>query len=315
MLSISLEIERSLTINKPISEVFRAAADFSAWTKWSPWYCQDRTSKITLKGAAGSIGQSYEWESDFIGTGKMTLVDTVANKSLGIDLCFFKPWKSQSRVEFFFSEQEGGTHVTWKMKGSLPFFMFFFKKMMMAFMGGDFERGLAMLKDFVESGTVHNLIDFNGVVECDGFLYVGKRNQCSMNEIGAKMHQDFAEIHALVEKGVLAKPQLALAFYPKYDVVSGLCEYLACVGYKSSSQSKPTPVGYETGSVAPHSSVQVDHHGPYRHIGAAWSAAMGRQRNSKKKSLKGVAPYEIYRIMPGAGPESEIFTQIYIPVR
>ena len=58
------------------------------------------------------------------------------------DLYFSKPFKSTGKVWFIFSEIDNTAHVVWGLKAELPFFLFFMKKMMFAYMGADYQRGL-----------------------------------------------------------------------------------------------------------------------------------------------------------------------------
>lgn len=45
------------------------------------------------------------------------------------------------------------------MDGKLPYFMFFMVKMMKNWIGMDYERGLAMLKEFIETGEVISRVE------------------------------------------------------------------------------------------------------------------------------------------------------------
>lgn len=53
------------------------------------------------------------------------------------------------------------------------------KGMMAASIGMDFDRGLRMLKDYLETGEVHSKLDYPGQTNFEGFHYVGIRSQSS----------------------------------------------------------------------------------------------------------------------------------------
>ena len=65
-----------------------------------------------------------------------------------MDLTFLKPCKSQAKVAFYLKEEGASTQVRWTMDSVLPFFLFWMKKSMEAYISQDYGRGLRLLKDF-----------------------------------------------------------------------------------------------------------------------------------------------------------------------
>jgi effector-binding domain-containing protein len=59
---------------------------------------------------------------------------------------------------------------------------------------------------------------------------------------------------------------------------------------------------------------QVQHIGSYRHLGNGWSAANQLVRHRKLKQRSG-GTFEIYRNWPGEVAESELVTDIYLPLK
>jgi predicted transcriptional regulator YdeE len=116
------------------------------------------------------------------------------------------------------------------------------------------------------------------------------------------------------EAGTIPDPTFALSFYHTFDFVKGCCEYTTGFGYCELPDT-PLPDGLIRGEVVAHRALHVDHTGPYRHLGNAWSAAMGCQRSEKHKPNKRIPPYEIYLSKPGDVEEEDIKTSIYIPVK
>jgi len=57
------------------------------------------------------------------------------------------------------SHSKAETRVTWSMQSSLPFFLFFMRKSFENFVGMDYDRGLRMLKEQLESGKISSRID------------------------------------------------------------------------------------------------------------------------------------------------------------
>lgn len=153
-----IELNRSIEINASPEKVFKALNDLNQWRIWSPWLILEPETKVTVSDDT----KYYEWDGKRIGAGNMQITSEVKNQSVNLDLTFLKPWKSKAKVRFELKGIGDHTEVTWFMDSSLPFFMFWMKKMMMGFIGMDYERGLNLLKDFVEEGEVYSKLEFIG---------------------------------------------------------------------------------------------------------------------------------------------------------
>jgi len=314
MLSHPFELERSIKIEKPVADVYACVSDFHSWIDWSPWLCQEPETQTHIEGEAGQKGHTQTWIGQRIGEGKNTLVSFEINKSLIYDLHSIKPWKSHSKVSFFLEEHEGGTLVRWGMKGSVPIFLFFLRKMMSLFVGGDYERGLAMLKEYIEKGDVPTRVEFKGDAEQGPFRYMGLRRECSISEMATFIESDFAKMRTLAAKGELTRPDFAITFYHKWDLVEKRCEYTSAYAYRKTIQDM-APKGFTEGRVDTHKALQVNHFGAYRYLGNAWATLMGAQRSFKKRSLKNIPIYEIYRNLDSEIPEKEKITELYLPIK
>jgi hypothetical protein len=96
----------------------------------------------------------YEWSGNRkAGSGRMEILEVVPASKVAVDLRFLKPFKSHSTTVFTLREQGNDlTEVTWTMTGPRTLAV----RAMGAFtsmdklVGGDFEKGLARLKDVVE---------------------------------------------------------------------------------------------------------------------------------------------------------------------
>jgi uncharacterized protein YndB with AHSA1/START domain len=158
-------IERAITINEPPERVFPILNDFRAWKTWSPWEGLDPELKRTHSGAPMGAGAVYEWTGNKkVGAGRMTIQKSEPPTSQGdrasgaavvqILLEFIRPFKA-TNITTFTLGREGAeaTRVTWAMTGTRNFMMkamgLFMK--MDDFVGKDFEKGLASMKEQVEA--------------------------------------------------------------------------------------------------------------------------------------------------------------------
>jgi hypothetical protein len=151
-------VKRSANIQAPPERVFAQINDFKAWNSWSPWAKLDPNCKYTFGETSVGEGATYAWEGDGnVGSGNMTITESKPAQQVDIRLEFIKPFPGLCPTQFTFKPEGGGaaTQVTWTMSGEKNFI----SKAMCLFMsmdkmvGGDFEKGLANIKEIVEAPT------------------------------------------------------------------------------------------------------------------------------------------------------------------
>ena len=148
------EVNRSVVIKKPITEVFQYLKYIKNQDDWSPWKKKDPDMQQTYVGTDGVVGFIAKWEGNKdVGIGEQEILSINENESIKSKLRFFKPWKSESEAYLRVVDlTEDQTNVTWGFKGKnpIPFnaFALFFN--MDKKVGKDFEEGLDNLKRILE---------------------------------------------------------------------------------------------------------------------------------------------------------------------
>lgn len=150
-------LARIISVNAAAEKVFPHINDVHKSRVWSPWDKYDPNMKITFEGPSSGVGAKYSWEgNDKVGTGNSTIIESVPNKSVKMNLAFIKPYESVSTSEIVLSPQGDSTQVEWSMYGNQQFMEKVFCTLMGFNMdkmvGPDFETGLKNLKQVVESG-------------------------------------------------------------------------------------------------------------------------------------------------------------------
>lgn len=148
----SFKVERSAEINGPASVAFDLVNNLKEWPKWSPFEKFDPNMKHTYEGPETGVGASSGWEGNGrAGSGKMTIVSTETNRSIGMKLEFIKPFKANNDILFTFEPMGNSTRVTWSMSGNNNFMMKAFTLIMNMekMVGTDFAEGLANLNRVV----------------------------------------------------------------------------------------------------------------------------------------------------------------------
>lgn len=303
-------VEKSIVIAAPPRAVFSLVRDFRKWRAWSPWLIADPDAKeVFSENPDGCC-----WEGKVVGSGSVELVAENPEKSMDCRLVFLKPWKSEGVSRFAFRGVDGGTEVTWQVEGTLPFFLFFLKPMMLGKVGMDCERGLKMLCDLAEKGAVPSVLEFPGETGFHGCRYVGIRRTCHIHEIGSFIAADMKTLGEwLAESGIepVGRP---FAVYENWKMGKGETDYV--VGFPVVEVPNELP-GVLVGGKLPGCPVyQVRHIGAYRHLGNAWAAGMMRAQAKVFAQSRHVAPFEIYESDPGSGMEERnLITTVCFPER
>ncbi|MEQ1842687.1 MAG: GyrI-like domain-containing protein, partial [Verrucomicrobiales bacterium] len=208
-----------------------------------------------------------------------------------------------------------GVEVTWTMESSLPFFLFFLTRMMSAMIGRDYERGLAMLKDFVETGSVPSKLEFPGRKSFPGFRFVGTRVSAQIADIGPSMEATFGKLETWLKESGTIPVGPPFSMVHKWDLVQGVTEYTAGFPVDQETGAGNLPEGLLFGSIPACETEIVRHTGPYRHLANAWSAVMARAKGFKWRTNRAVDPFEVYENRKGEVPDEKLVTVIHLPVK
>lgn len=304
-----MHISRSKVIHAPIAKVYETLSNFNSWTTWSPWLIMEPEAQVNISNNA----QHYEWSGKLVGAGTMKITSTQAQQQIDYDLTFLKPWKSKSKFRFKLNPQHDHTHLTWEMDTSLPFFMFWMKKAISAYIGMDYERGLALLKDYVEDGKVHSKLEIIGSKQFAGIQYIGIRTVCSMDQVGKSMKADFYKLDDWIkEHQDVAKGHL-FSQYHQWNPVKNKVSYTAAVPV--TNIPKDLPPYLVAGSIPPTATYTIRHTGSYEHLGNAWSTLFTMQRNKVFKPKKKIDPFEVYINEPDQVHDHELITEVHFPIK
>lgn len=304
-----VHVSEDIQVIGSIEQVFKEVSDFHNWTSWSPWLITEPDANVTVR----EDGKYYEWEGKVVGSGNMTVLSEKENEYVTYDLTFLKPWKSKAKVRFDLKTMGEGVKVTWSMDTSLPFFLFWMKKMMSAYIAMDFNRGLTMIKDKVENGSVRSKVEIlgnNSIKETD-YIYINR--SCTFDEMPSVMENDFTELMTYSSNHNEKISDAPFTVYHKWDMVNKRAEFSSCVPYTEIPADLPST--FKVGKRQATKTYAVKHTGPYTFAGNPWSAIYGRQQAKVFKINKKIHPMEIYLNSPKDTPENELQVEIHMPVK
>ncbi len=303
----SYQVQRSLTIARPVGAVFEQVQDFRLSKAWSPWLLHDSDCVPTLVNPT-EVGGSNAWESTKIGSGKTTHTAIVKDQSISQKLEFFKPFKSVAAIEWAFKETQGSTMVTWTMNAGIPLPMRPFIPMMTRMIGLDFELGLGLLRGVLDPSAERPSIQFDGIQTMKPQTCTVQRYE---GELGQALSQAMRTGYpALYEK---AKDRLAGTQFAAYHQVKPVKQTTICDFGFAVTQSATTDRVLQL-SAGP--CFQVRYQGSYAFLGSAWNAAMGQVKMQKLKIDQSKPSLEIYLNTPDQVAHSnELVTLLQIPLK
>ncbi len=147
--------ERSVVIDAPAEKIFPHVNDLKAFDNWSPWSKIDPGMEVTFSGPDAGVGQKMSWTSDHqnVGSGSQEITLSEENKRVETVLDFGNQGTANAALDL--APEGEGTKVTWSFETDLGMNPVgrYFGLMIGDWVGADYEKGLASLKQFVESSS------------------------------------------------------------------------------------------------------------------------------------------------------------------
>lgn len=293
----NLSVLRTQEIASPIEKVFEVLRDVHACAGWSPWLITDPDYQLDFQD------DYYSWEGEICGSGRMELVGEEANESIAYDLRFLKPWKAQADIRISLADKGDFTQVAWTIDTSFPFSLFWMKKARRAHLARDYDRGLAMLKDLVETGTVPSLLEFLGREPSPSFVGIGIRRKATWDGFEQDVEMSYKEVKEYYPEG-----EVFSAYY-KWDVMRKEVAYF--IGVRLDKTPGVFPDGMELINIPGMEVYAVRHRGPYRYLGNGWSAVRMHGLANKYTRSRRFPSFEIYE----NEDEEEPVVKICLPMK
>ncbi|MFC9875226.1 SRPBCC family protein [Nocardia salmonicida] len=149
----NFEVSRRTAIAAEPARIHALIDNFHQWRLWSPWEDADPQLARTYTGPESGVGARYAWRGNRKAGAGVMEIKADAEREIGVELTFEKPFKATNFVTFTLAPVAGGTEVTWKMTGTHSGMMGVLGKVFPIdnLIGKDFDKGLARLKTIAES--------------------------------------------------------------------------------------------------------------------------------------------------------------------
>lgn len=217
-----IKVERSIDVkSSSLEDLQHRLADFKFFhEKWSPWTRRDPGMKTTYAGVCCEPGSSYRWESekDSVGKGTMTF-----NKFTTDSVLMTLNFDGMGDNELYFATKpsnNGTINVTWGVIFDIGFFgrapMMFIN--MDKIIGSDYERGLAKLKQELESIPSEGAVNYEiKELNWEAKTFYGVKANLSMDKISAFFGESYGKIGVALGKAKAQPIGMPKAIYFTFD--------------------------------------------------------------------------------------------------
>lgn len=266
--------ERSVTIAAPPSAVYGHVNSLAAMDKWSPWNALDPNMKKTYEGTDGTVGAISRWEGNKdVGKGEQRLDSLVQDQLVKNHVKFIEPWASESDALVELQPEGEGTKVTWAMVGNNDFMSKVMGKFMDmdAMLGKDFEKGLSMLKEQVETAEAARLAELAAktsggylieTVDRPELVFIGKRNKkVKWSDIGAFYGTNFPAAGAAIGAANLEMAGAPSGVMWAWNEKDQSADMMAAMPVKGDANTKVD--GFETHVIPASKMLKVEYYGDY----------------------------------------------------
>ena len=145
-------VERSTVINADPAKLFTLVSDYREFNKWSPWAALDPDAEYEFSGPPTGVGSKMIWRSEHpnVGNGEQEIVDIEPGTMVRSKLTF-EGFDTPSFATITLAPMANGTKVTWAFDANMETMLGRYMGLMMdKWVGADYERGLARLKELAE---------------------------------------------------------------------------------------------------------------------------------------------------------------------
>lgn len=311
----TMEVSRSISVNAPAENVFEEFNDLKKWQEWQYWNTLEKPGEMTLTFGDKTVGTGawYSWDGKNTGKGKITITESVPNKSVASDIEFTG---SGTAAGLYTVEPEGeNTKATMSFtfdNGMNPIGRWF-----SLFMKGEIEKafdfGLARIKERAEakpafktdiSETSTTAISYIGVP-------TGPVSTDDEKAMSAVMEKSFGQLAADVAKANLQLAGPAFCLVTKWDETAKQAEMICAFPVAADAK---VPAKYKIQQVPAGKAVKAIHKGDYSGLTNA-HMEIDTYMKSKKLTMAG-NPWESYVTDPMTEKDTAAWvTEIYYPIQ
>ncbi|MBL7768188.1 MAG: SRPBCC family protein [Flavipsychrobacter sp.] len=289
----SVTVARSTSIKAPAPTVYGVLTDLTTYDAWMPWNQIDSNMQKTFGPLTKGKGAWYSWTSEHwkVGEGKLEISEVIPNQSVTTDLVFGGS-DEINKANWKLVPGANATGVTWTIHahfGHNPISRWFglFAESMI---GPDFEKGLAQLKQKIETGELRlpePKMTVETIKTTPMQVLTILDTAAVMSDIGPVLQKAYGEIGELINKDQLTFTSAPLAWYYSNSAPFVL---EAAIPVNKAPANTGGRIKWKT--VPAENAIVVHFYGPYEETHLAYTKIQDWLTANNKKA-KG-APYDVY---------------------
>jgi len=308
----TIEVSKSISINAPAANAFDEVNNLEKWNNWSYWndlYKDDM--KQTFGDVRSGVGGWYSWEGKEAGTGKITITESIPDKSVQADLNFMD--QGTAKAWYNFEPEDEGTKLTMGFSSDLgwnPMMRWVGLLLIKPEMNKSFDFSLDKLKTLAEAKPVFTVAISEETVSPISYISVSTTmSPKDPAAISAQMATMYGELMAVLTKAKVEMTGAPFALYPSYSE-----ESMEMVCALPVAPDAKLPTKYKVSQTAGGKIVKGIHKGDYTTM-MDTHMQIDKYINSKKLELIG-APYEVYLTDPMEVKDTaQWVTEICYPIK
>lgn len=320
LLPNSLEITRTVAIERPRAAVFAMANDLRIAKEWSPYYARDPDADYTFTGDPGP-GQSMRWASNVreVGSGVMRIVDSVNNEE--IEAILQMGDRATLNAHMLMRPTESGSSVAWTVTaecatGWINVPCRYMNLIMRGLVEGELDSGLARLKTLAEQ--LPN-VDFENLnpqfdrIEPQMFVYsVVETSAADQAEVDRAEALGLDQVRRFMGEYNLTQAGPLVRVVTDFDADRGRMSFR--VGYPFSGPTPLTVVGVQLGETPSGNAMHVLVEGTRENVRAAYLEMNAYMQAHRIASREGGLPWEIVHASGSADGAQQARIEIYMPL-
>lgn len=317
LLPSQVHIERSITIDRPVSMMYQLLNSYRYYEEWSPWVGRDPNAEFMTSGAESGVGARLSWTGDpqLVGSGWQEIVASTPYEEINITLDF--DTQGVADTGFRLVAEGESSYVTWFFDSDLTkgvnfldaFLARYFGLLFDRWVGGDYEKGLANLKKFAESLPVSDFSPLEierTVVTAQDILFVTAQNNQESADIAEAMADAYSEISVFMNQAGIRMTGQPMAITRSredggYQFDAAIPVDFVPAGLTGNIQSGRSPAG---------DAVRAVHHGSYDQMTPTYEKLTVYM--SAHGLRHGKVSWEHYISDPGATGQQDMITHVYI---
>jgi len=317
LLPKEVHIERSITIERPVTMMFELLNSYRHFNEWSPWAKRDPKAQFIISGPESGVGARMSWVGDphLVGSGWQQIVTSTPYEQINFKLDFDA--QGPADTGFLLIAQGDSTRLTWFFDSDLTegvnfldsFLARYFGLLFDRWVGGDYEAGLANLKQYAESLPVSDFsqLEIERVdVVAQKILYVTATSSQDPADIAVVMAAAYAEISQFMHKSGIPMSGQPMAITRAWE--EGGYQFDAAIPVEF---IPPELTGNINSGLSPAGpAVRAVHHGGYDQMMPTYSKLEAYM--SAHGLRQGVVSWEHYVTDPGTTAPGDMITFVYV---